>query len=349
MTAPAPQEIADLVIGTLRELGPMRFQQIAQNYQDYEVMSRLLRKDKVTFDTGYGIQRTLMTKIDSAAASYVGYTEADSTSIIDVLSTMQVNWVHATTSWALVYQTDVLMNRGKAMVLNVIKPRRLASLLGLVELLETKFWGAAPASTDKTNPWGIRYWVVYNATEGFNGGAASGNTTVAGVNLTDVPSFKNWSANYSAVSSADLILKMRKAKLKCGFKSPVRNDDYRNGSADRYRIYCNIDTFLEFTDTVAGQNEDLGRDIAAMEGEAYFHRHPIIHVPYLDDDTADPVYFIDFSTFYPVCLAGDYLRESPPMVNPQNHNTYQVFVDLSHNYLNVDRRRNAIFAKSALT
>ena len=91
-------EIADLVATTLRDLGPMRFQQIAQDLQTYEVFSKWFKKDKVVFDSGVGIQRTLMDKFDSSAAKHVGLLDTDQVNIPNVLSQLQIPWRHLQTS-----------------------------------------------------------------------------------------------------------------------------------------------------------------------------------------------------------------------------------------------------------
>jgi hypothetical protein len=46
------QDIQDLVKSTLDDLMPMRFQQIADDLEYYEVFSKWFRKDKVDFDSG---------------------------------------------------------------------------------------------------------------------------------------------------------------------------------------------------------------------------------------------------------------------------------------------------------
>lgn len=339
-------DIADLVAGTLRDLGPMKFQQIAQNLQYYEVFSRWFRKDKVTFDSGYGIQKTMMNKLDSSSAKHVGLADTDSVNIPDVLDQMTVPWRHVQTSWALIYQTDILMNRGRSLILNVVKPRRAAALLGLVEELEDKAWAAAPAANDKLLPYSVQYWIVENATTGFNGGVPSGHSTIAGVSLTDSPNFKNYTATYTNVTKTDLIQKMRTGHRKIRFVSPVTINDYRGDMGDRYRIYVNEATISDFEEVGESQNENLGRDVASMDGTITFRRHPIVWVPKLDERSDNPVYMIDHSTFYPVCLKGNYLRESSADKAPNQHNVYQVFIDMSYNYLCVDRRRNAVFSTS---
>ena len=332
------KSIADLVAGTLDDLGRMKFQQIAQNLQDYEVFSHWFKRDKVAFDSGIGIQRTLMNKL-SGAAKHVGLMETDTVNITDVIDQLTIPWRHAQTSWAFIYQ-ETLMNRGEAMIFNVIEPRRAASLIDLVEELENKAW-ASPSSSNVTEPYGIPYWIVTNASTGFNGGLPSGgHSTVGGVSLTDSPTFKNYTFQYVNKSKADLVKKLRTAHRKCGFKSPITIQDYRGTQGQRYRLYVNETTMSSFEDIGEAQNENLGRDLASMDGTMVFRNHPIVWVPKLDADSTDPVFGVDHSTFYPVCLTGDYLRESEAKPSPNQHNVFQVFVDLSYNYLCVDRRRN---------
>lgn len=335
-------DIPDLVTTTLRDLGPMRFQQIAQTLQYYEVFSRWFRKDRVSFSSGIGIQRTLMNRFDSQAAKHVGFNSIDQVTIPDVLDQLQLDWRHAEASWAIIFQTDILMNRGKSLILNVVKPRRASALLSLVEELESRAWGAAPSATDKVLPYGVQYWITENTTTGFNGGVPSGHSTVGGVNLTDSPNFKNYTFQYTAITKGDLVKKLRTMHRKIGFRSPITIDDYRGAVGDRYRGYVNETVLLGLEDLGEGQNENLGRDVASMDGTVTFRRNPIIWVPILDQRSDDPFYLIDHSTFYPVILKDDYLRESEATKAPNQHNIYQIFVDLTYNYLCIDRRRNGV-------
>lgn len=336
-------EIADLVAGTLRELGRMKFQQIAQSLSEYEVFPHWFKKDKVTFDSGVGIQRTLMNRL-SGAASHVGLYEVDNVNIADVIDQLNVPWVHATTSWGFEYR-ETLMNRGEALIFNIVKPRRTDAMISLVEELENKAWASPTSSSDKKVPYGLPYWIVKNSSTGFNGGAPSGWTDVAGVSLTDSPTFKNYTFQYAAFTKADAIKKLRTAHRACNFKSPLgAESDYRNGATvNRYRLYCNEATYSSVEDIGEAQNENLGRDIASMDGgDMAFRGHPIRYARKLDADTTNPIYGVDHSTFMPVCLKGDYLRESEPKQAPNQHNAFQVFVDITYNYLCVDRRRNFV-------
>jgi len=336
-------QMGDLIAAGLAELGRLKFQQIYQELQHYEVLSKWLKKDKVIFGSGHSIKRNIMIRDADSAASHVGLMDEDKVDIQDVMRSLTVDWRHAQTSWAIVFQTDVLMNSGKSLIYDVLKPRRAKAMIDLASELETKAWGAAPALANTTDPLGVKFWIVQNATTGFNGAAPSGHTTVGGINPSVDSRWKNYTATYTGVvSKAGAIKTLRTAKRKVGFKSPVTIQDYRGELGKRCRLYVNETTISEFEDTGEAQNESLGRDIASMDGQVVFRGHPIIWVPQLDSDSNNPIYFVDHSTFRPAVLRGDYLRESKAEKNPNAHNVFQVFVDLSYQYLCEDRRRNAV-------
>lgn len=346
----------DLVKGTLRHLGRAKFQQIGQSLTDYYIFRQCFKKDRVTFDSGIGIQRTLMNRLSSQAA-HVGLLDTDASDIPDLLVQMNIPWVHAKTQWSYLYQ-EGLVNRGEALVTRVIEPRRADAMISLAEEIENKAW-SCPAMANTVDPYGIPYWVVKASsdTEGFNGGLPSDHTTVAGVNLTTTPTFKNYNGQYVAVSKGDLIKKMRTAQRKTRFMSPIEDKDYTQGVGKNLRIYVNEATASDFEDVGEAQNENLGRDLAPMtvkandvksnDGVLTFRRHPIIYVPKLDADTSNPVYMLDHATFMPVALKGNWMRETGPVPNPLNHNGMRVFIDITYNYLMLDRRRNSVFSKAA--
>lgn len=337
------QDIQDLVVGTLKELGRLKFNQIAQRLQEYEVFSKIMKKDKVSFDGGVGVQRSIM--IDhSSAAKNVGLYEVDDVNVNDVLVQINIPWRHTTTNWAF-ERREILMNSGGyKKIVDLLKVRRTDGMLSLVELMEEDFWSKPADSSDEVKPFGIKYWVVPNATEGFNGGNPSGFTAGAGnLNATTYPRWKNYTAQYTDVTKADLIKKMRTAYRKIRFKSPIQISDFRKGTGEMYRLYTNETLISSLEDIGEAQNENLGRDLASMDGEMVFRKNPIKWIPQLDEDSTNPLYMVNWNYFCPVFLKGDYLRESDPMYAPNQHNTKVVHVDCTYNYLCTDRRRQAHF------
>lgn len=335
------QDINDLVIGTQKDLGRPNFQQIAQNLTDYELFPIWWKRDKVTYGDGIGIQKSLMNRLPDVAR-HVGWTEADTPSIQDLLTNLNIPWRHATTHWSYKRQ-EMLMNRGKSLIVNVVQARRAGALLDMVETVESAGWTAPASSDDDTEPYGIPYYVVKNSSVGFYGTVASGHTYCAGVNTTTTPGYKNYTGAYAAISKPDLIKKMRTMKRYTQFKSPVDTPDYLRGRGMRYRVYMNEATISGMEEIGESQNENLGRDLATYDGvNMTFRGHPLRYVPQLNSDTTDPVYFLDHSTWQVCALAGDFLRESDPVRDPEKHDWWTVYQDVTYNYLCFDRRRNGV-------
>lgn len=339
------RQILDLTTGTLENMDPMSFVQIAQPLQEYEVMPRWLKKDKVVIDGGKGITRSLMIKL-SYGARHVGMYEKDNVNVTSFMKTLSIPWRHATNNWAY-DRREILMNEGdgKLMVFKLIEPRRGDCMISFADELERKAW-VCPAADNEKDPYGIPYYIVKNAAEGFNGGAPSGHTTVAGVNPTSVEGWKNYTGTYTNKSKRDLISKLRTAYRRMSWKSPVNLKDYTSGRGDKMRIYVNEPTINELELIGESQNDNLGNDLASKDDTIVFKKHPIRWIPILDLDTQDPVYFVDHGTFYPVVLEGDFLRESDPMIIGDQHNMVQTHVDLTYNYLCINRRKNGVLYKA---
>lgn len=350
------QDITDLVNGTLKELGRMKIQQIAQNYVDYPIFNTMFKGKRYQeeISTGYAIQRSLMVSV-SDSARHVGLYEEDVINVENVTTTMSVRWAYATVNWSF-DERELLHNRGESRIFNLIEPRRESAKLSLVELIEAQAWQSPGTTGDELKkPFGIPYWVVKptSGQEGHLGGVPSGHTDVGGINPTTYPTFKNWVADYVDVTKADLITKMRTAYRKCAFRSPVGLNEYakNDGASERFCFYCNSDTVSDFEAVGESQNENLGRDLAPYEikttdtGNITFRRLPIKYVPYLDDDTTDPVYGLDHDSFKVVTMKGFNMKEHPVKESPTQHNVFTQFIDLGYNYLCFDRRRQMCFAK----
>jgi len=337
-------DISDMLTTTLHDLGRGRFYQIAQELVEYLVLGRLLRRTNVRIQSsGIGIKETLMTKT-GGTARWVGLGEEDAINYIDVLDQLTVVWCRLTDNMAW-ERRMLLENRGEARINNVIKPQRVAMMLRIADALEEGYFGA-PDASDVKKPWGLKYWIVKNATTGFNGGLPSGFTTVGGVSLTDSPTFKNYTFIYTDVSKDDLIKKMRTAHRKTRWRSPYKTSQMKSEFGERRQIFVNEATISDIEDVGEAQNENLGRDIASLDDEIVFKKHPIRYVPYLDSDTTNPIYMNDVDTLVPFVLKGDYLRESDAARSPKQHNVFEVHVDLSINFVCPNRRANVVGATS---
>ncbi len=353
------QDIADLTNLTLNNLEKGKIQNIAQNSVDYPMYRTIFLGDGKSSmsrwyntDGGTLIQRQLMYKV-SDSARHVGLYEPDIVNVEDVTTQLTCRWAMATTNWAF-DEREFFHNKGEARIVNLMVPRRASAMLSLVEQIETYLWQAPGTSGDELKkPFGIPYWVVKGTAgqEGFEGGLPGSHTDVAGVNLTTVPTFKNYFADYTDVTKADLITKMRTAHRKCRFRSPVTINEHSMGPEANYKYYTTHDGVNAFENVGEAQNENLGRDIAPYElkttdsGAILFRKHPICYVPELDSDTTDPVYGLDHSSFKAAVDKGWDLKEHPVKESPTSHNVFVQFLDLMYQLLCVDRRRQMVFAK----
>lgn len=342
-------EIADLVVTTQRDLGRMKLTEIATDLQAHIAMSRLMRRNKVGFQGGTAIQFNVLLNGDQNSRN-VGLFDVDNVNQEDGLTTGNVPWRHTVSAYAF-DRRQVSMNRGPAKVVDFVKTKRFQQLIGLAELMEANFWGEPESSTDDTTPFGLPYWMVYNATEGFNGGNNTNfSSGPAGINRTTSPRWSNYTFNYTNVSKTDLVRKARRAAAFCRFLPPVVTrpvGDYATGH--RYGYYTTYDILAEMEELLEAQNDRLGNDVASRDGLTLFRKVPVEWVPYLQDNqaTPDPFIGLDWGVFKTIFLRGEYLREDPPEKAPNQHNVMQAFLDLTFNFTCYDCRRLFLGAKSS--
>lgn len=338
-------QIADLITTTLRDMGRGKFEQIAQELQEYIVMGQILTKrgGLKEQEGGRGVERTLMVD-KSSAGRWVDLYEKDEVNPGDYLTTMKIDWKHFTSNMPY-ERREVLYNKGEARVNKIMVPRRTAMMLDIADKMETAFFQTP--SSDQKAMWGLKYWIVKNASEGFNGGLPDAeDSTIGGVNLTKYPKFKNYTNSYSNFTKADLVKKLRKAHRKTKWKSPVNKKQFRSEYGQKRKLLVNETTISAMEDIGEAANENLGRDLAPYDDEMVFKKHPIQWVPELDDDSSNPVYMTDISTIHPIALKGDNMRESEAMVAPNQHNVFVVYVDMTAQTICVNRRANAVLYQS---
>ena len=334
-------EIADLITSTLKNLGPPKIRQIAQDLTEYEMASKWFKKSKVVFDSGTGVKETLMFKY-SDTARHVGLYEQDTLVIEPLLSNIEIGWVHLTNHYGF-ERRELLMNRGESKIVNMVSARRGACQLGLIAQIEDTIWTLRDPSDAKL-PNGLPYYIVKNATEGFNGGNPSGFSTCVGIDTTTQTKWRNWTGTYSAVSKEGILRTFRKGRRMTGFKSPENLKDFRGDPGQKWRLYANEELVDGLEMVGEQQNDNLGRDLHKMDNQITTGGNPPIHVPKLDEDTTNPC---TRPRHRPIALKGDWFNETEakPLTGIQ-HNVFRVDMDLTYNLFCVDRRRNMVLYKA---
>lgn len=333
--------ISDLVNTAINELNRLRFTDITSDLQRHIAMSRLMKKNKVIFDAGPQIQWDLMTD-NNNSARWVGLYAEDQVNVPNVMIQGKIDWRHITWNWAI-DRREIAMNARPAKIVDLALTRRIASFISAVESFENRFW-RVPASSDITNPYGVPYYIVKNNTEGFNGTTPSGYTVVANINPTTYPRWANWTNQYTVVSKDDLIRKMRKAAEFTYFEPPVEMPTFDTG--EDLGLYTNYAVWGATQEILESQNNDLGDDLAPMDGDGKvkFRRSPLVWVPALEVDTTNPVYGIQWGEFKTAGLKGEWLRETRIPIHPGQHTVSESHTDCTLNWMVRNRRRHFVIA-----
>jgi hypothetical protein len=340
MAALQATDIADLVLGTLRDLGKLKVTDISTDIQEHVAMRNLLKKNRIVFDSGRGFQWQVRTNY-ADTAQFVGLYNQDQVNASDVLKSCTMEWRHVVQNWAFDHH-EVDMNSGAARIVDIVKERRHSAMIGLAEKMEYAFW-RVPAVSNTTDPHGVPYYIVKNNSEGFNGGHPSGYSDVASLSSTTYPRWKNYTAQYTDVTKADLIAKWRKAATYTKWIPPVDGMPTYN-TGDMYGFYTNYAVIAELESVLESQNDNLGNDIASKDGQTMFRRTPVTWIPLLNDDSNNPVYGINWGVFKTAILKNWWLKEHVEKNVGGQHNVCATFLDCSFEWICYDRRRNMVLA-----
>jgi hypothetical protein len=337
LTAP---NVGDLVQTTLRDLGKPKFTDISSPLQRHTAMRNLLRKNRRELESGYGVQFDVMVG-QAGSATNVGLGASDNVDDVDVMTQGTADWRNTTCNYSIIGQV-LDMNREPARIVNFVQMKRIAALISLAELMEANFWGPPVASTDAITPWGVNTWLVKNATEGLNGGAPSGYTTI-GLNPTTYPQWQNWTYQYTNVTNEDLVRHWRKAALFTDFQPPVDGIPTPN-TGDDYGFYTNYGVIGPLEELLMSQNDNLGDDLAKYDGKVHLLRTPVMWVPKLEADTTNPVYGINWGWAKTYILQGWWLRETHVPIYPGQHTISAHFMDATYQWVWKNRRANFVLA-----
>lgn len=334
-------DIQDLITTTQKNLGKPNFTQISTTLQRYVMMGEILREKRVTFQSGTHIQWQVMHD-ESSAAQHQGKYAVDNPNVDDVMTTAEAPWRLATTNYSI-ERGEVTENRNPQRIVDLVKVRRIAAMVSLAKELENKGWSKPADSTNKTDPFGIPYWIVKNASTGFNGGNPTGFSDGAGgLDSTSKTRWQNYTAQYTDVSKTDLVRKWREAATKTEFMAPVPHPSHNTGN--QYAHYTNYNVLGTLEELLEAQNDNLGNDVASKDGRVMFRQNPVIWVPKLEDDSQDPVYGINWGEFKVAVKANEFMVETPAIRAPNQHRVFSTFVDLSYNYICYNRRSQFVLA-----
>jgi hypothetical protein len=352
-------DILDMLETTRDSHDDMTFIDISSDLQEYTVTPWLLTQAgglKVESGGGTGHEQTLMYNNGGYSKWVDEFAERTGT-IIDHLKKMKVNYSLLLDGLEYTYG-ELIDNRGKERINKIIKPRTRSMWLRIAKTMERDFY-AVPDASDDLTPWGLKYWIVKNDTAGFNGGYPTGFTRIGNIDLSVVTNFKNYTAQYVAITKGDLLTKMRRAHRKTSFFAPRTDAGVTGDSMPNKRMYLTNEDVLEAMENIGeAQNENLGRDLAPMvagqngmglrqtdNGDLTFKKNPIVYARLLDNDTSDPIYGLDMSTIQALTKKGDNMKLSEYYQHPTQRRLFLADLFHRHQTICVNRRNNFVISK----
>lgn len=335
------QQLNDLTAMTQRRLGEPNYTEIATDIQEFTVLEKIIRENKVEFQDGTGVQWDVMVA-HAGTAENVGLMEEDGEmGIPDTMVQAQADWRNTVDHYAIEGR-EISMNRGESRIVNLVTQREHSTMISLAEKFEDNWWGPPVALSDAVTPWGINTWLVKNASEGFYGGAPSGYTSI-GLNPTTYSRWKNYTFQYGEIAKDDLIRKWRKAAVFTKFKPPMGGNPSFN-TGDKYAYYTNYSVVGRCEELLEEQNDNLGPDVASMDGQLLFRRAPVMWVPKLEADTTDPIYGINWGWVKVIVLQDWWLRRTLVPVYPGQHTVSATFLDSTYQFVFYNRRAHFVGA-----
>jgi hypothetical protein len=278
------------------------------------------------------------------SARTVGLFETDGSSINDTMKMGKTGVRHVNAHY-IYDQQEPAFQRGGTGIVDLVNTRYVAMMVSFYELLEEILWSKPTDSTDTKTPYGLAYWVVKNATEGFNGGNPVGFADGrAGISTLQYPRFANYTAQYASVTKEDLIRKMRRAHRRAQFRSPVSHaTPVIGGMANG--IYTNDAVIGLLEEVLESNNMNLGNDIASKDGKTMFKGTSLTYAPKLDGDTTNPIYMLDWKWLAIGVMPGWENNLSAPVAVPGKHLVRRVDLDVSLNMVCTDPRRQVVISK----
>lgn len=342
-----PHQIDDFVNLTLSTFEYGDWTDISLAFQEY-FASSFYEKGRVKKAGGPDL-RFKVQVANHGNARVSGMYDVDQLNVKNLTKEVIVKWAKITTNFE--YDIDEeFFQSDRETIVDEMKVREHAMFNDWWELLEDLVWAAPSGPNQDPMPlWGVPYWIVKNATEGFNGGIPAGFSDVGGLSPTTYPNWRNWTALYAAVTRDDLIEKWIKASEYTKFKAPHNYPEVSTGRGANDRSYFTVfSVWSTLNKHLESRNDNLGPDLAKYVGKVVFRSVPVEWVPWLtENDTSNPVYGIHWRYFCMFTKTGRERVMHPVKQAAHQHTVRERHMDGWQNLGCYNRRRQFVLSLSA--
>jgi len=235
--------------------------------------------------------------------------------------------------------------QGGVAIVDLIQTKYVGMMVSFYALMEELLWGS-PAATNDKDPHGLSFWIQKAATEGFTGVDPSGYEAIGRAHIlsSTQPRWANWAARYAEITKEDLVRKMRRGHRKTQFVSPVSHAQPDLNAKTKNGIYTNDAVLGLLEEVLEAQNMNLGQDIDSQGGRVLFKGTPMTYAPYLDADTQNPIYMIDWQWMAVGVMPGWENNLTAPYMVPGKHLVRRVDLDATLELVCTNLRRQSVFA-----
>jgi hypothetical protein len=108
-------------------------------------------------------------------------------------------------------------------------------------------------------------------------------------------------------------------------------------------IYTNDAVIGLCEEILEAQNMDLGNDMASKDGRTLFKGTPLTYAPYLDLDTQNPLYMLDWEWLAIGVLAGWENQLTKPYMVSDKHLVRRVDIDCTMQMVCTNLRRQSVY------
>ena len=336
-------DLPDAVEMTLDELDRGSWIGAMTDLQKHVGFNEIVKRKKEQRNQGSGIKVRFVTDHNNSAED-VGLYNTVVFKRDNNLESGRIPWRYTQGSMAWDDREDDI-NSGSAALVDGVAMEKAAMETSIIEHAEETVWSKPTDSTDNKKPFGVPYWVVKNATLGYNGGNPAGfSAGRAGISSVSVPRLKNYTgafSNYGDQSAVGLIYMMEKGTYETAWTPPTPEPgNQRNGYGKG--IFTTWFNKMALKNIAKQNNDSLGFDLASKE--AVYRGSEIMAVPYLDQNTTDnPMYILNFDFFSAVFLKNWFKKRTKPKYLSHQPNVIGTVTNMVWNMKCTDPRRQIVF------
>lgn len=353
MTGIAPSNLDIFLQLTLDKFDRQRWVNLTQQYRNTTVVSRLFKSKKVPEEGGKALAwKAKVTKVNNRRTTTTY--DRDSSNIGNGMKEAKVDWSMVTNNYSFDINEQAFQGGSMTEIIDIIAVKEAELAENELEGLEEDLWTCPAADADPTPRYGIPYYLVKNSssTPGFNGGAPTGYTTVANLNPSTYPRWKNWTFTYTlnTYTRTDIVRKTVEAMHKTNFM-PLPGVAGMPSSDPTWALYTTWAAYEALQELAEQRNDNLRKELGFMNGQLTIMGVPLVWCDALDGgqdgtgaaaDTTNPIYGVDWSQLSLRFLKGrNNIRTGPDKVAGA-HNQRTVFVDSTCQFKYVRRDRGFV-------